>query len=123
MLWKWFRFAYWLQSPAMYANHSRPLPQAAKEGLIDELKQMYAEWPFFQSTVDLVEMVLSCVLPTVSPVYHADNNNGILSIHRKGDPEIASRYNEVLVPEELKDLGKQLVDKFNSTTANILAVR
>jgi phosphoenolpyruvate carboxylase len=38
------------------------LELAAQEGLGEELKTMYAEWPFFQSTVDLVEMVLSYAL-------------------------------------------------------------
>jgi len=75
------------------------LDMAAREGLTEELKQMYAEWPFFQTTIDLVEMVLS-----------------------KGDTEIAARYNEVLVPAELQELGRQLVNKFNMTATSILAL-
>lgn len=75
------------------------LELAAQEGLGEELKTMYAEWPFFQSTVDLVEMVLS-----------------------KGDPEIAARYNEVLVPPELQEMGHQLVQKFNFTATHILSL-
>jgi len=42
--------------------------------------------------------------------------------HSKGDTEIAARYNEVLVPAELQELGRQLVNKFNMTATSILAV-
>jgi len=48
-----------LLSPSCHPHCARE--KAAREGLTEELKQMYAEWPFFQTTIDLVEMVLSCV--------------------------------------------------------------
>ncbi len=35
--------------------------QAIKEGMGQVLEEMYSQWPFFQATVDLVEMVLSYV--------------------------------------------------------------
>jgi phosphoenolpyruvate carboxylase len=107
------------------------LEMAVKEGLGEELKQMYAEWPFFQSTVDLVEMVLSCV-PFPPHSLHRSSSafrdaeldrTRVRCVCSKGDPEIATRYNEVLVPPELQELGQQLVHKFNMTTTHILSVR
>jgi hypothetical protein len=35
----------------------RGLQDACDKGHTDELRAMYKEWPFFQSTVDLIEMV------------------------------------------------------------------
>lgn len=62
---------------------------------------MYKEWPFFQSTVDLIEMILA-----------------------KGDARIAELYDHSLVadPEE-RALGAQLREMLHATTAAILEVR
>lgn len=54
------------------------------------LQEMYAQWPFFQSTMDLIEMVLA-----------------------KADMRIASLYDEVLVKEENRDLGLRLRDQYH----------
>jgi len=49
------------------------------------LKDMYTNWPFFRSTMDLIQMILA-----------------------KADPNIAKLYDQLLVPAEL-----QYVTKFN----------
>jgi len=64
-----------------------------------DVEAMYRNWPFFQTILDLVEMVLS-----------------------KGDPSIALRYNDLLVPAEYKALGGKLVQRFADTVKVILAV-
>ncbi|MFU8805300.1 MAG: phosphoenolpyruvate carboxylase, partial [Bradymonadaceae bacterium] len=58
----------------------------------DDLREMYRDWPFFQSTIDLVEMVLA-----------------------KADVRIATLYDEVLVPEELRGLGHDLRNRYQRT--------
>ena len=35
----------------------KALTAAAEKGMLSDLQEMYAEWPFFRSTIDLVEMV------------------------------------------------------------------
>ena len=62
---------------------------------------MYREWPFFGSTVDLIEMILA-----------------------KTDPRIAALYEEVLVndPEE-KKLGAELRERLQRCQGAILKVR
>jgi phosphoenolpyruvate carboxylase len=52
------------------------------EGLLQEMVQ---EWPFFKTSIDMLEMVLA-----------------------KADPDIACYYEKRLVPEELKALGADL---------------
>ena len=61
---------------------------------------MYEDWPFFQSTMDLVEMILA-----------------------KADMRIASMYDAVLVTEpEERQLGQQLRNKFLQTVDAVLEV-
>ncbi|XP_024533989.1 phosphoenolpyruvate carboxylase 4 [Selaginella moellendorffii] len=63
------------------------------EGHKEELQAMYREWPFFQSTIDLIEMVLA-----------------------KADPSIAKYYDDVLVSSAArKDLGEELRQAFHTT--------
>ena len=65
-----------------------------------ELKAMYQEWPFFQSTMDLVEMILA-----------------------KADMRIASMYDDVLVSSDKeKQLGQMLRGKFLETVDAVLEV-
>lgn len=52
--------------------------------------EMAEQWPFFRTQLDMMEMVLS-----------------------KADGEIASYYDEVLVDENLKPMGKSLVGRMN----------
>jgi phosphoenolpyruvate carboxylase len=60
-----------------------------EDGEEEALQQMYARWPFFQSTIDLIEMVLAKALM-----------------------RIAALYDEVLVPEELHRLGEDLRSRY-----------
>ena len=48
-------------------------------------REMYRDWPFFRSTIDLMEMALA-----------------------KADARIAAHYDRHLVPEDLQDLGAML---------------
>nr|XP_023894770.1 phosphoenolpyruvate carboxylase 4 [Quercus suber]POE58115.1 phosphoenolpyruvate carboxylase 4 [Quercus suber] len=61
------------------------LQGVCEKGHTDDLKAMYKEWPFFQSTIDLIEMVLG-----------------------KADIPIAKHYDEVLVSESRQELGSKL---------------
>jgi phosphoenolpyruvate carboxylase len=63
-----------------------------------EIEEMYRGWPFFQTTLDLIEMVLS-----------------------KGDPSIAARYNDLLLPKEHQPLGHDLIQRFRNTVKVVLA--
>jgi phosphoenolpyruvate carboxylase len=60
---------------------------------------MYRDWPFFQSTLGLVEMVLA-----------------------KAEPSIAARYDSVLVPVELRSYGEEFRKRFSATVQAILEV-
>ncbi|KAG5079915.1 hypothetical protein JHK86_003980 [Glycine max] len=75
------------------------LKDACEKGQTEELKAMYREWPFFQSTIDLIEMVLG-----------------------KADIPIAKHYDEVLVSQKRQELGKQLRNELISTGKFVLAV-
>jgi len=75
------------------------IQEAHKQGWAEDLKEMNKNWPFFRTTVDLIEMVLM-----------------------KADPQIASRYNQLLVPVELQPFGEELVEKLNQTVSAILSL-
>jgi phosphoenolpyruvate carboxylase len=63
------------------------------------LRSMYEHWPFFQSTLDLIEMVLA-----------------------KADARIAGEYDRRLVPAPLQPLGADLRARLARATAAVLAV-
>ena len=63
------------------------------------LRTMYEGWPFFQSTLDLIEMVLA-----------------------KADPRIAAEYDRRLVPPRLQPLGRALRARLARATAGVLAI-
>ncbi len=67
--------------------------------LREELVQIYQEWPFFQATIDLIEMVLA-----------------------KTDIRIAKRYEERLVRDELRPMGDRLREEFQHAVQAILAI-
>ncbi|GAY63941.1 hypothetical protein CUMW_229670 [Citrus unshiu] len=69
------------------------------KGNTEDLKEMYKEWPFFQSTIDLIEMVLG-----------------------KADTHIAKRYDEVLVSESRQELGAELRRELLTTEKYVLVV-
>jgi phosphoenolpyruvate carboxylase len=60
---------------------------------------MYREWPFFRSTLDLIEMVLA-----------------------KADPRIAAQYDRALVPEDLQPLGTELRTRLDQAITSVLSI-
>jgi len=66
----------------------------------DELQEMVEQWPFFRSTFDLIEMVLAKALP-----------------------DIAARYDALLVPAELRPLGEALRSRYQLTRKRVLELR
>jgi len=77
----------------------RGLENAIAAGHKQEIQQMYAEWPFFRATIDLIEMVVA-----------------------KCDPTAAAAYDRRLVPPDLRDLGVQLRKELQNTIDRILEV-
>jgi phosphoenolpyruvate carboxylase len=75
------------------------LDHALSNGHRRELEQMYAEWPFFRATIDLIEMVVA-----------------------KADPTCAARYDRRLVPPELQSFGEDLRKDLQTTIDRILDV-
>lgn len=75
------------------------LESAIEAGALDELRAMYREWPFFRSTLDLIEMVLA-----------------------KADTRIASQYDCRLVVPDLHPLGASLRERLPRTARAVLAV-
>lgn len=68
-------------------------------GHTDDLSSMYEEWPFFQSTVDLIEMVLG-----------------------KADAPIVKHYDEVLVSKSRQKLGAELRGELLTTEKYVLKI-
>ncbi|MED6159493.1 Phosphoenolpyruvate carboxylase 4 [Stylosanthes scabra] len=75
------------------------LKGACEKGHTEELKEMYKEWPFFQSTIDLIEMVLG-----------------------KADIPIAKHYDEVLVSKERQELGRDLRSELMTAERFVLVI-
>lgn len=75
------------------------LEAACAKGYKEELQAMYREWPFFQCTIDLIEMVLA-----------------------KSDLSIAKHYDEVLVSPSRQKLGEELREAFCMTEKYVLLV-
>ncbi|WOK93352.1 hypothetical protein Cni_G02049 [Canna indica] len=75
------------------------LKDACQEGYQEELRAMYKEWPFFQSTIDLIEMVIA-----------------------KADIPIAKHYEEMLVSESRRALGSQLRTELSTAEKFVLVV-
>jgi phosphoenolpyruvate carboxylase len=72
---------------------------ALAAGQRDLIRELYRDWPFFRSTIDLVAMVLA-----------------------KTDSRIAAEYDRQLVPPELAPLGRDLRDRLERTIAAVLEV-
>jgi phosphoenolpyruvate carboxylase len=72
---------------------------AVARGERDALRRMYEDWPFFRSTIDLVEMVLA-----------------------KADARIAERYDRALVAADLQPLGDELRARLIRAIDAVLAV-
>lgn len=75
------------------------LAAAFERGEEDRLRDMYRDWPFFRSTLDLIEMVLA-----------------------KSEPRIARRYLEALVPDDARPLGEELCARLDRTREALLRV-
>jgi phosphoenolpyruvate carboxylase len=63
------------------------------------VRDMYEHWPFFQATIDLIEMVLA-----------------------KADARIAAEYDRRLVPPDLQPLGSRLRERLDRTIQAVLDV-
>ncbi len=75
------------------------LQQEISRDHLDDLRQMYEHWPFFRSTIDLIDMVAA-----------------------KADPTSAERYDQRLVPEDLWQMGRDLRGRLQQTIKALLAV-
>ena len=75
------------------------LEWAMVEGRGDLLRTMYREWPFFQSNLDLIEMVLA-----------------------KADAGVFSHYNDQLADGAMFEMGKSLLQGLEKTIALVLEV-
>ncbi|CAH9082129.1 unnamed protein product [Cuscuta epithymum] len=75
------------------------LKGVCEKGHTEDLRAMYKDWPFFQSTVDLIEMVLG-----------------------KADIPIAKHYDEVLVSPSRQQLGADLRGELLTTEKYVLLV-
>jgi phosphoenolpyruvate carboxylase len=73
------------------------LASAIERGERELLAGMYKEWPFFRSTLGLIEMVLA-----------------------KADSHIAAEYDRQLVPDHLKPLGADLRARLGTTIGTLL---
>ncbi len=75
------------------------LEKAIEDGGLPELRAMASEWPFFQSTMSLVELALA-----------------------KSDERIAGRYDALLTPPDLSDIGVDLRMRLTRVQAALLQV-
>ena len=75
------------------------LGQALERGEGEQLREMYRDWPFFRSTLDLMEMVLA-----------------------KADARIAAQYDRALVPAGSAALGRRTAGRLERAIKAVLAV-
>ncbi len=75
------------------------LCDAIEEGHLEELRAMVSEWPFFQSTLSLLELALA-----------------------KADGQIAAHYDALLTPPELADIGDDLRQRLSKVEHCLLDV-
>ncbi|KAL1198414.1 Phosphoenolpyruvate carboxylase 4 [Cardamine amara subsp. amara] len=75
------------------------LKGVCEKGHADDIQAMYKEWPFFQSTIDLIEMVLA-----------------------KADIPIAKHYDEELVSENRRVIGTELRKELLTTEKYVLVI-
>ncbi|PIA39515.1 hypothetical protein AQUCO_02600164v1 [Aquilegia coerulea] len=75
------------------------LKGACEKGYTEDLHAMYKDWPFFQSIIDLIEMVVG-----------------------KADIPISRHYDEVLVSDCRRELGDELRKELTTTEKFVLVV-
>jgi phosphoenolpyruvate carboxylase len=73
------------------------LTSAIDRGDLDMLREMYRDWPFFRSTLDLIAMVLA-----------------------ESDTRIAAEYDRRLVPPALQPVGTDLRRRLDTTIQSVL---
>ena len=76
------------------------LEDQIQRGKLTMLRQMYCEWPFFRTYIDMLEMVLS-----------------------KADTAIAGYYEALLVEPDMQPLGSLLRQRLGDVTALVLQVK
>lgn len=76
------------------------LVEAAEDGRLPMLREMMAQWPFFRTYVDMLEMVLA-----------------------KSDLRIASYYDQTLVEPGLRHLGEELRQRLTSCVEQVKALK
>jgi phosphoenolpyruvate carboxylase len=92
----------WTQTRLLLASWlgvGAALEEALAAGHAEELRAMYEGWPFFRSTLDLMEMVVA-----------------------KASPEIAALYDAALVPASLRPIGVSLREDLARTERALLQV-
>jgi len=92
----------WTQTRLLIASWlgiEEALSNAFARGDGECLRQMYREWPFFRSTIDLIEMVLA-----------------------KADARIAAHYDRHLVPADLQPIGDDLRARLKQAIETLLQV-
>lgn len=72
---------------------------ALESAPLEEMREMMRDWPFFRSTIELIEMVLA-----------------------KAEPHIAAQYDRLLVPDELRPIGAHLRERLARTMELVLQV-
>jgi phosphoenolpyruvate carboxylase len=73
------------------------LDHARKQNWWNDVREMYEAWPFFRTTIDLIEMVLA-----------------------KTETSIAAYYDDALVGENIRSIGTDLRDRLALLTKEIL---
>lgn len=76
------------------------LQDSIDQGHLPLLQSMYAEWPFFRTYIDMLEMVLS-----------------------KSDADLAEYYEQRLVPLNLQPLGQQLRQRLQAMVSVVLTIK
>ncbi len=92
----------WTQNRLMLSSWfgvGEALTKAIANGRLNQLQEMYKSWPFFQSTIELIEMVLA-----------------------KADLEIYSVYEDKLLSPKLKPIGEFFRKSFQDSVGSILQI-
>jgi phosphoenolpyruvate carboxylase len=92
----------WMQTRLLlpsWLGFSEAFEGPLARGDLDTLHEMCERWPFFRSTVDLVDMVLA-----------------------KASPGIAEQYDERLVPESIRSIGSELRERLERAKQIVLEI-
>ncbi|KAH8739084.1 phosphoenolpyruvate carboxylase [Cryptosporidium ryanae] len=75
------------------------LSEMKKQSKLEQISEMYQNWPFMKSFFDLISMILL-----------------------KADPDIFDLYNKILAPKKLQKIGDLLISKLKETIKLVLEV-